>query len=471
MALKGSIYKRCGCKDPDTGKPLNSRCPKLEKRRHGSYTLDVRIDTTDKTGRRLKRGGYATSTAAQNALEQVRDLVKLGADDTRMRRRIGDLIFTRSKRGGELPTVEEIRRRLGAGADINAPSATVAEWLEEWISGKRRLKESTRVSYRSHMDNYLIPMLGDIPRDKLRVEHIAGLFDTIEEWNEEVRAAKRERRRPVLPDDHRSRKLVVSNATQHRILATLRNAYNAAVKRPGMIDWNPCLAVELPPETRDPAAVWGPDEVREFLEKTAEDRLAALYRIILLRGPRRGEAIGIRWTDLDEDDAGATIAQTILEFSGKVVFDTPKTRAGERWVSLDARTAEMIGEMRQRQRRERFAAGDAYADHGLVFCQEDGMPLNPGWVSWYFRRLTEAAELPRIKLHEGRHTAATLALEAGIDIKVVSDQLGHSTVGITQDLYTHVRRAVHEGVAEKVVSLLERRAEKGSSEGSEVAGS
>ena len=454
MAIKGTVYKRCGCKHPDTGKPLNQRCPRLQTQRHGAWMLDARIDTTDKPRRRLKRGGYRTKVEAETALGHIQDLVKLAGGDARMLARIGDLIFDRSKRRGQLPSQEEIRRKLGAGADLTAPDATVGEWLEEWFAGKRGKKLSTRTLYRGHIDHYLRPLIGDIPRDKLRVEHVAGIFDTIEEWNDEILLAKQEGREPYLPDDPRKVHRVVGIASQHRILGTLRNAYNTAVKRPGMIDWNPCLAVELPPETRDPARVWSPEQVVQFLQHVEHDRLGLLYRIILLRGLRRGEVLGLLRADLAADPRRAPIRQTILQINGEIVWDTPKSAAGVRTVSLDSGTAALIPAHLTILKREKLAAGEAYTDHGMFFCREDGTPYSPDSISKGFQRQAAAAGLPVIRLHEGRHTAATLGLEAGLDIKVVSDQLGHATTRITQDLYTHVRPAVHDAAAETVLNLL-----------------
>ncbi|MUN41504.1 site-specific integrase [Actinomadura litoris] len=454
MAPKGTVYKRCGCKDPDTGKPLNGRCPGLAGRKHGTWTIDVHIDTTAKAGRRLKRGGYQTKTKGEAALDTIRDLIKLAADDDRSRRRIGDLIFTATKRGGALPTPTEIRRRLGVGAELAAPSTTVAEWLNEWFAGRLDLKRSTKNGYRHTIDKFLIPLLGDLPRDKLTVEHIVGMFDRIGEWNEEIVAARKEGRSYDLPDDVRQRKRFVGIATQHRILATLSSAYSDAVLRPGMLDWNPAKAVRLPPEKRDPRRVWGPEQVGQFIRATATDRLGLLYRIVLLRGLRRGEVCGLRWQDLDSDDGGAKIVQTILEIRGEIVADTPKSDAGERWVAFDAETVELIRGLRRARRRERFAAGQNWQEHDLMFCQEDGAPLRPSQVSASFQQHAALAGLPVITLHEGRHTAATLALESSLDIKIVSDQLGHSSTTITQNLYTHVRKVIHKEAAAQVVRIL-----------------
>lgn len=454
----GTVYKRCACKDPDTGKPLNQNCPRLGEQRHGTYLLDVRIDTTARRGRRLKRGGYPTKKAAEAALTRVRHLVRLAGDDARMRAKIGDMIFDRSKRRGELPTDEEVRRRLGAGIDLDVPEPTVAEWLETWYASKRGRKLSTRTLYRGHIDHYLKPLLGDIRRDKLRPEHIVHMFDTIEEWNAEITAAKDEDREPHLPDDPRKVHRVVGIASQHRILSTLRAAYNAAMRRPDGITWNPCLAVELPPETRDPARVWTPEQVARFLEYTANHRLGLLYRIILLRGLRRGEALGLLRTDLAADPTRAVIRHTILHIDGKIVWDTPKTKAGVRTVVLDSGTAELIPAHLTRLKRERLAAGQAYQDRGLMFCREDGTPLHPDTVSKDFKKLAADAGLPPIRLHEARHTAATLGLVAGVDRKVMSEQLGHSTVRITEDLYTHVLPAAHTEAAERVMRLLPDKA-------------
>jgi integrase len=174
----------------------------------------------------------------------------------------------------------------------------------------------------------------------------------------------------------------------------------------------------------------------------------------LLRGLRRGEACGLRWQDIDLATGHMTIAQTILQLGGRIIIDSPKTRAGWRVVSLDKPSIAMLKTLQRVQRRERFAAGEAYDDHGLVFCREDGRPLFPDRVSQHFREIAAAAGLPVIKLHEGRHTAASLARWSGADIKLVSEQLGHSTTRITEDLYSHVLLAEHDRMAEQVLSLI-----------------
>jgi len=134
------------------------------------------------------------------------------------------------------------------------------------------------------------------------------------------------------------------------------------------------------------------------------------------------------------------------------VWGRPKSKAGERVVALDSGSVASVKAHRTLRKRERLAAGEAWTDSGRLFTDELGEALHPDYVSRRFRELAKAAGLPVIKFHAARHTAATL--EAGIDIKIVSEQLGHSTTRITQDLYQHVRHQVHADSAEKVVALL-----------------
>jgi integrase len=280
------------------------------------------------------------------------------------------------------------------------------------------------------------------------------VFERIDMFNEEIEAAREAERKPVLPGDVRGRTRYTGVATQHRIFGVLRKFLNDQWKRAHKIPFNPIYMVELETETRAAPLVRDPDQVAHFLDFTADDRLALLWRLVLLRGFRRSKICGLADVDVDTARAAVTVNVALVQVGGRLVWGRPKSKAGERVVALDSGSVASVKAHRTLRKRERLAAGEAWADSGRMFTDELGEALHPDHVSRRFREMAKAAGLPVIKFHAARHTAATLALEAGIDIKIVSEQLGHSTTRITQDLYQHVRHQVHADSAEKVVALL-----------------
>jgi integrase len=459
MSGNGSTYKRCGCTDPGTGKQLRAKCPDLAKRHHGTWGYATRLDTTTADQRQLLRSGFSREAEAKAVLDRIADLVKLAGDDDKTRRRIGDMIFEKTRRNGELPTVEELRRRLGLRRELEA-GETFGEAWAAWLAGRRKARDSYANTLEQHGRNWLLPVLADIALDRLTGEHCAMVFERIDMFNEEIEAAREEKRKPMLPGDVRGRKKYTGVATQHRIYGVLRKFLNDQWKRAHKIPFNPVYAVELAPETRAPALVWTPAQVAHFLDYTADDRLALLWEFLLLRGFRRGELCGMGDDAVDADRAAVTVNVALIQVRGRLVWGRPKSKAGERVVGIDRDTVQGVSAHRTLRKRERLAAGEAWEDSGQFFTDELGRPLHPEYVSRRFRELQIEAGLPVIKLHGGRHTAATLALEAGVDVKIVADQLGHSTTRITQDLYQHVRVQLHHDSAQKVRQLLPERVKR-----------
>jgi len=169
---------------------------------------------------------------------------------------------------------------------------------------------------------------------------------------------------------------------------------------------------------------------------------------------RRGESVGLRWKDVDLDGACLSVNQQITDINGRSMVSTPKTKRGDRVVYLDGETVAMLRRQRDTQNLERTAWGPAWNEAGLVFTRQDGSPLRPEYVTRHFQALAQDAGLPVIRLHDLRHTNASLALEAGVDLKVVSQRLGHSQIAITADLYTHVNAGPGRAAAEKIARAL-----------------
>ncbi|WP_432981934.1 tyrosine-type recombinase/integrase [Dactylosporangium sp. CA-233914] len=246
-------------------------------------------------------------------------------------------------------------------------------------------------------------------------------------------------------------------ATLHRICATLRGALNAAIRNDLITD-NPARRIELPSRPRPHAVIWTDERVAQwqqhgirdkvtvwtaehlatFLDRVTADRLPALWWLIALRGLRRGEVVGLRWCDVDLQHSTATITQQITCAERRIFIGPPKSAASRRVIALDRHTVQALREHANRQRLERIAAGHRWHDTGCVFTRTDGQPLHPNYLTHRFRRLCGLAELPPVRLHDLRHGAASLAHQAGADLKTVQDQLGHASIILTADTYTSV---------------------------------
>jgi integrase len=169
---------------------------------------------------------------------------------------------------------------------------------------------------------------------------------------------------------------------------------------------------------------------------------------------RRGEALGLRWRDVDLDAGRLSIVQTVVVNGNEVRFDTPKTDKGRRSISIPSSTLAALRRWSTRQKADRLRWGEDYEDSGLVFTMENGTRLDPRTVSRTFDRLVTAAKVASIRLHDLRHTYATSALASGESVKVVSERLGHASIAITLDVYAHVTPQHDADAAERVERLL-----------------
>ena len=196
--------------------------------------------------------------------------------------------------------------------------------------------------------------------------------------------------------------------------------------------------------------------MRSFLDSSrAEgDRYYALWVILATTGMRRGEALGLRWADVDVAAGRARVIQTITQTSSHVVVGEPKTSSGRHAIALDDATVGVLRDHRRRMLEERLLVGPDFDDHGLVFHRPDGQCLRPDAVSGAFLRRVGRYGLPRLTLHGLRHTWATLALERGIHPRVVQERLGHSTIAITLGVYSHVAPTLHDEAAQLVADLV-----------------
>jgi integrase len=221
-----------------------------------------------------------------------------------------------------------------------------------------------------------------------------------------------------------------------------------------MIPRNPADLVELPRSERSEATVLSGAQLPAFLQAARDDRWSVLWMLLLVTGLRPGEALGLKWSDLEGERL--LIQRTVVRRDGHAwEFAEPKTARSRRPVSLPISTVEALNQHRRIQLEERLKAGPKYANHNLIFASNNGQPLD--WrrtVADHFRPLLKKADLPPIRPYDLRHTSATLLLTMGEHPKVVSERLGHSSITLTLDTYSHVLPDMQQASADKMESLF-----------------
>jgi integrase len=247
----------------------------------------------------------------------------------------------------------------------------------------------------------------------------------------------------------------------HRVLShALKDAAVA-----GLIVRNPAGVVKPPGSPRPETSTWSAEDVSAFLRFVEADRLYALWALLATTGMRRGEALGLKWDDVSLDGCRVTIKRGLVLAGAKVLESPPKTKSGGRLVMLHPRTTDALRAHRKQQLEERIAVG-GWEDGDWVFTTEVGHYVYPDRITKRFGQLVEEADLPRIRLHDLRHTVATLALTAGVHAKIVQELLGHSSITVTLDTYSHVTPGIHEKAALAIGTLIYGADEKSESQGS-----
>jgi integrase len=340
----------------------------------------------------------------------------------------------RTKREAET-ALRAAMQDVAQGMGVNRSSLDLDAFLDDWLEAQRQqLKETTWASYRVAVER-IKPALG---RRKLKA--LAPL--DIETFYSDLAESGSRAGKPLSAKSVRNTHVV------------LRKALSDA-ERLGLVPRNAAAAAKPPAVETVEHQTWDSDQLVQFFEHVTDDRYFAAYVLAATTGMRRGEVLGLRWSDADLDAAQLAIRQTVTTVSYQPVITTPKTKRSRRVVYLDDHTIDVLRAHRRRQLDERKAAGPAWSDkHDLVFRDDLGDIVNPDWFSREFTRQVKASGLPKIRFHDLRHSYATLALKAGVHPKVVSERLGHATVGITLDLYSHVTPAIARDAANAVASRL-----------------
>ncbi|MCP2337911.1 tyrosine-type recombinase/integrase [Actinomadura rupiterrae] len=499
--MRGVVFKRCGCRNSKTGKPYSEgKCPQLEKKGHGAWwgrydaprsadgkrrqprvgpfdrkkdaesALAEEVATVESHGqeidRRLKVALYLTEVWLP---EKKKTLSKVSYDDYReivtlyLLPGLGHLrlVGVRDKHASDLyRAILQINRPL---ADGEKPSDLLLRLLEARAPSAKKPGEGETARRKQTK-----------PISPSRVKKIHAVLQSAMNWAEKSKRLKHNPIKHVEPPRIKGRKVKPLVWTSERIERWLETG-----KAPG------------------PVMVWSPAHTGTFLDFAiaAEERMYALFHVVAFRGLRRAESAGLARDDADLTRAGSvtireTLPNDVDEYDDG--YDDTKTPAGERTVALDKATCEVLLDWQKQQGRERLAAGSAWVDSGRFFTQPDGRALRPQWISTRFETLIrkyatyrrryydegwsveqiarrhriheqavriaiEGGPLPPIRFHDLRHGAATLALAANVNMKAISETLGHARFSFTADTYGAVLPEILTGAAEAAAAVVPRR--------------
>ena len=343
----------------------------------------------------------------------------------------------RRQRRISAPTKRELQAAVAAklaeadgGIASDGGKMLLRDLCARWLAAtETNVKPSTFRRYKDTVRLHILPLLGSKQIGKLTPLDVERLFD-----------------------DRRAAGL--SPTTVFHIGGTLHRALDQG-ERWGLINRNVCELVTSPRRATPEMQTWNADQVAAVLRVAEGDDLDALWRLALLTGMRRGELLGLMWQDIDLEAGTLAVRRTLSRgVGGTWELGTPKSAAGKRSIALPTLAIEALRRHRIRQLERQLSLGPIWGSGGFVFTNETGGALHVNTLVRRYEGLVKAAGVPRIRFHDLRHTSATLLLSKGIHPKIVQERLGHSSISMTLDRYSHVTRDMQQQAADAFDDLL-----------------
>lgn len=356
--------------------------------------------------------------------------IYLGTDSNGKRKYYYETIHVKNKKQAQEYLTQKLNE-LDKGDFIEPANLTVSEYLDKWAETalKPRVRAKTFDSYMQLIDLYIKPSLGAYKLAKLTPLAIQSMYTAMIDKRLKPRTIR----------------------YTHMVL---KNALGQAVKWQ-MLRSNPADNVDLPKQTRQEMNVLTPEQAKRFLEACTYNRWGILFELLLVSGMRPGEALGLKWEDVDFKNNRIHVKRALSRTKEGWRLEEPKTAQSRRTILLPAEVMQDLKEHKKNQAEEKLAAGTSYTDYGLVFACSNGEPLEErNIVNQYFKPLLKEAGLPDIRLYDLRHTCATLLLAAGENPKVVAERLGHANITLTLGTYSHVLPSMQEAATRKLSEIL-----------------
>ena len=335
--------------------------------------------------------------------------------------------------GSKRQAEAELNRILAAVGSsnyvVNTSSMTLAAWMNDWIDLYCiNVEESTLDNYIGQINRYIIPELGNIPLNVLTNQHVQGWINRLLE-------------RGLAPK------------TVRNVYMNLQAATKKAVKL-RMINHDPCDGTEVPSVEKPEYTVYDATELRVMLDHAQGTDMYFPLLLESVLGLRRGELLALRWEDVDFDEGVVHIHRNRIYANHKVIEKAPKTKAGIRDIAIGSDMVEIMKEEYRKYLRDKGLYEYEFDDSGYVIRQEKGQPYHPHAWKNKWKRFLEKEELNPIRFHDLRHSNATALIEMGIDPKTVQQRMGHSTIAVTMDIYTHATAAMKRTAGEKMDAMF-----------------
>ena len=344
--------------------------------------------------------------------------------DPKTGREIRPVVYGDSERDA-WKKLERVIDKHERGQNLKESRIKFGEWMNRWLENhvKVRSRLTTWENYKWAVDTHIIPSLGKLYLKDLRASHLQALY------------------RQKLENGRSDKTGGLSARTIQLIHRICHAALEQAVSE-DIISKNVAHAVSLPQKTRKEIQPMTPEQIKVFLSANRDDSMFAAFFILVSTGMRRGELLGLQWTDIDFENQTIYIQRNWVKSKTKIAqFTEPKTAKSRRVIPLTSEGVLVLQQHQMRQqanKQEREKQGKKYSDQNLIFCRVDGVPFYPGTLNFYLDKALTKAGLPKFRMHDIRHTFASLMVARGISVKIVQELMGHATVQMTLDTYTHV---------------------------------
>jgi integrase len=364
-------------------------------------------------------------------------VVELGRDELTGKRKQKWFSGFKTKKEAQQAQVEKLRE-IQTGLLVETSDMTVAEYMDYWLENYAKVscRHTTYNVYRQRTQRYVIQLIGRIKLKDLKTMHLQKMYADLLKNGAKYRAGG------------------ISPMTVRHIHGMMHKALENAV-RWQIVPRNVAQLVELPRVEKKETLVLTKEQVQQLVEVAKGHELYIPILIAVTTGMRYAEIFGLAWKDVDLEKRTIHVRQQIVRTRGEYRLTEPKTKSSDRIISLSESLVAPLRRYKADQAQKKLLIGPTYNPDGLVCCRpEDGLPYSATPVRRKFCELLDRAGLPRVRIHDLRHTVATLLLEQGVHPKVVSELLGHANIGITLDRYSHVSLTMQKEAVDSLESAI-----------------